>query len=136
MGFFQKFVILADILGFFLITRYPYVDLFCILMRHASMADLKKQGSFDHSAGRMAMTMEMIKQNFEVFVNGALFFVCATGMTLNMQRRNCGLIAAFHVVCTAILTCFEHRQWSEFMIVSYKSIILRGNWQVSREVGI
>lgn len=118
MSFFQKFIIIADIFGFFIITRYPYVDLFCILMRHGSMADSSKQGTFNPSAGRLEMTMDAIKQNFEVFINGAIFFVCATGMTLDMQRRGCGVMAAFHVVCAAIMTCIEHKQWSEFMIVS------------------
>lgn len=118
MGFFQKFVILSDIIGFFLITRYPYIDLFCILMRHGSKADDLRQGYFDPSTGRVAMAMELIKQNFELFVNGVTFFVAATGMTLDMQRRNCGLIAAIHVVCSAIFTCFEHKTWSEFMLVS------------------
>lgn len=125
MGFFEKFVILSDMIGFFLVTRYPYFDLFCMLMKIGRSTENSRGINKAYTLSTSIFSMEMLRENFEVYVHGSIYFVCATGMTLDIGRRNCGLFSAFHIVFLAVSTCFENRQWSEFMMVRIQYFLIR-----------
>lgn len=121
MGFFEKFVFLADMIGFFLVTRYPYFDLFCMLMKEGRSTESYRGVNKAYTPSTSIFSMQMLRENFEVYLHGSIYFVCATGMTLDIGRRNCGLVSAFHIVYLAISSCFENKQWSEFMMVRNSS---------------
>ncbi|EDO46567.1 predicted protein [Nematostella vectensis] len=110
MGFLEKTLIIADMIGLFLVTRYPYFDLFCLLMRMGSKADTVKM--------KVDSIFDTLRPEYlSFYLNGAIFFVCGTAMTLDMRRRTFGIVSAFHIFISAILLCFENQRWSEFMMV-------------------
>ena len=53
-----------------------------------------------------------------VYMHAAGFFVCGTGMTLDFKRRKCGFAAAVHEIVYAVMTLYQQKRYSEYLIVS------------------
>ena len=101
-----------DALGLFLITRFPFIELFVLLMSTGEEAE--------NLPGARTLTFRdtLRREYLLVYINALIFFVCGTGMTLDLKRRKCGLAAALHVVVYTGVTLYQLKKSSEYLIVS------------------
>ena len=101
-----------DALGLFLVTRFPFIELFMLLMSTGEKAE-------NLPGGQTFTFRDTLRREYVlVYVNAAVFFVCGTGMTLDFKRRKCGFVAALHAVVYTTITLFERKRYSEYLIVS------------------
>ena len=108
----ERLVVAFDFLAVFIITRYPYLEIFLLLM---SMGD--KGGQI----GSIRSFTESLQQreNVIVYVHAAVYFLCATGMTLDIKRRQSGFAAFIHLVIVTALSVIENgSRWPETLTVS------------------
>ena len=103
-----------DALGLFIVTRFPFIELFILLMSTGEEAE--------NSPGARTLSFKdtLRREYVLVYINGIVFFVCGTGMTLDMKRRKCGLAAALHAIIYTGVTLFQRKGYSEYLIVSIK----------------
>lgn len=101
-----------DALGLFIVTRFPFIELFMLLMSTGERADSLP------GVQTLSFKDTLRKEYVLVYINAAIFFVCGTGMTLDFKRRKCGFAAALHAVIYTTMTLFQRKQYSEYLIVS------------------
>ena len=95
-----------DALGLFIVTRFPFIELFILLS----------------STGEKAR--DTLRREYAlVYANAAVFLVCGTGMTLDFKRRQCGFAAALHAVIYTATALFQRKSPSEYLIVSKANYI-------------
>lgn len=103
---------LLDALGLFIVTRFPFIELFLLLMSTGERAE-KAPGL------KITSFKDTLKQEYIlVYLNAAIFFVCGTGMTLDFKRRKCGFAALLHAIVYTAVTLYQTERYSEFLIVS------------------
>ena len=102
-----------DALGLFIVTRFPFIELFILLMSTGEKAE-RMPGARIIFSFRDTLRREYVL----VYANAAVFFVCGTGMTLDFKRRKCAVAAALHAVIYTATALFERTSPSEYLIVS------------------
>ena len=103
---------ILDALGLFLVTRFPFIELFMLLMSTGEKAE-------SMPGGQIFTFRDTLRREYVlVYVNAAVFFVCGTGMTMDFKRRKCGFAAAVHAVVYTTITLFQRKRYSEYLIVS------------------
>lgn len=111
MGVVQKLVVAFDFLAIFIITRYPYLEIFLLFM---SMSD---------SNGRIGIVRSFSeslqqRENVIVYIHAAIYFVCATGMTIDIKRRQFGFAAFIHLAIVTTLSVINNgSRWPETLTV-------------------
>lgn len=101
-----------DALGLFIVTRFPFIELFILLMSTGEKAE-------SMPGARIFTFRDTLRREYVlVYANAAVFFVCGTGMTLDFKRRKCGFAAALHAVIYTVTTLFQRKSSSEYLIVS------------------
>lgn len=101
-----------DALGLFIVTRFPFIELFMLLMSTGEKAE-------SLPGGQIFTFRDTLRQEYVlVYANAAVFFLCGTGMTLDFKRRKCGFAAALHAVIYTTMTLFQRKSDSEYFIVS------------------
>ena len=107
-----------DALGLFIITRFPFIELFTLLMSTGEKAE--------HMPGTRIFTFrDTLRREYAfVYANAAVFFVCGTGMTLDFKRRKCGVAAALHAVIYTATALFQQKSPSEYLIVSKANVYM------------
>lgn len=114
MATLERTLRLLDALGLFIVTRFPFIELFMLLMSTGEQAEKS-------SWGKIASFKDTLRKEYIlVYINAAAFFVCGTGMTLDFKRRKCGFAAALHAIVYTAMTLYRHQRYSEYMIVSVK----------------
>lgn len=103
---------LLDALGLFIVTRFPFIELFLLLMSTGERAE--KAPGLKITSFKDTLRQEYIL----VYLNAAIFFVCGTGMTLDIKRRKCGFAALLHAIVYTAVTLYQTERYSEFLIVS------------------
>ena len=103
---------LLDALGLFIVTRFPFIELFLLLMSTGERAE--KVSWLKITSFKDTLRREYIL----VYLNAAIFFVCGTGMTLDIKRRKCGFAALLHAIVYTAVTLYQRERYSEFLIVS------------------
>lgn len=112
MGTLERTLRLLDVLGLFIITRFPFIELFMLLMATGEQAEKTP-------FGRITNFKDTFRQEyFLVYLNAAIFFVCGTGMTLDFKRRRCGFAAAAHEIVYTVIILYQQKRYSEYLIVS------------------
>lgn len=111
MAVLDRVLRVLDALGLFLITRFPFIELFVLLMSTGEEAE--------NLPGARTLTFRdtLRREYLLVYINALIFFVCGTGMTLDLKRRKCGLAAALHVVVYTGVTLYQLKKSSEYLIV-------------------
>lgn len=100
-----------DALGLFIVTRFPFIELFILLMSTGEKAE-RMPGA------RIFTFRDTLRREYViVYANAAVFFVCGTGMTLDFKRRKCAVAAALHAVIYTAAALFERTTPSEYLIV-------------------
>lgn len=103
-----------DVLGLFIVTRFPFIELFILLMSTGEKAE-RMPGA------RIFTFRDTLRREYVlVYVNAAVFFLCGTGMTLDFKRRKCAVAAALHAVIYTATALFERTTPSEYLIVSIR----------------
>ena len=112
MAIVRKLVVVFDFLAIFIITRYPYLEIFLLFM---TMSD---------SNGRIGAVRNFTeslqqRENVIVYIHAAVYFLCATGMTLDIKKRYCGFVAFIHLATvTAFSVISNGSRWPETLTVS------------------
>lgn len=107
-----------DALGLFIVTRFPFIELFTLLMSTGEKAE-RMPGA------RIFTFRDTLRREYVlVYANAAVFFVCGTGMTLDFKRRKCGFAAALHAVVYTVIALFQHKSPSEYLIVSKANVYM------------
>ena len=117
MGSLERTVRILDALGLFIVTRFPFIELFLLLMATGDQAEKTPIGKIANFRDTLR------KEYFLVYVNAFVFFVCGTGMTMDFKRRQCGFAAAIHELVYAVITLYQQKNRSEYLIVSKYSHI-------------
>ena len=112
MGSLERTVRILDALGLFIVTRFPFIELFLLLMATGDQAEKTPIGKITNFRDTLR------KEYFLVYVNAFVFFVCGTGMTMDFKRRQCGFAAAIHELVYAVITLYQQKNRSEYLIVS------------------
>ena len=115
MAVIEKALRLLDAVGLFIVTRFPFIELFLLLMSTGEQAE-------NTPGARTLSFKDTLRREYViVYVHGAIFFVCGTGMTLDLMRRKCGFAAALHLAVYSAMTLTQRkRSSSEYFIVSGK----------------
>ncbi|XP_068721194.1 transmembrane protein 101-like [Montipora capricornis] len=111
MGTLDRTFRILDALGLFIVTRFPFIELFLLLMATGDQAEKTPLGKITNF--RDTFRREFILVYFNAFV----FFVCGTGMTLDFKRRQCGFAAAVHAIVYTVITLYQQKGHSEYLIV-------------------
>lgn len=112
MATLERTLRLLDALGLFIVTRFPFIELFMLLMATGEQAEKTP-------FGKITSFKDTLKREYIlVYTNAVIFFICGTGMTLDFKRRKCGFAAALHAIFYTILTIYQRQRYSEYFIVS------------------
>lgn len=114
MGAFQKILGLVDALGLFLVTRHPFVELFLLLMRTGD--NLPEQSG---SIPENFVDTVFRREYFMIYLHSVVYFICGTGMTLDMKRRQCGFAAGVHVAVVTAMTLHGSPKMTEYSMVRF-----------------
>lgn len=112
MGTLERTLRLLDVLGLFIVTRFPFIELFMLLMATGEQAEKTPFGRITNFKDTFR------REYFLVYLNAAIFFVCGTGMTLDFKRRRCGFAAAAHEIIYTVIILYQQKRYSEYLIVS------------------
>lgn len=116
MGPLERTFRVLDALGLFIVTRFPFIELFLLLMATGDQAEKTPSGKITNFKETLR------REYFLVYVNAFVFFVCGTGMTMDFKRRQCGFAAAVHELVYAVITLYQQKNRSEYLIVSKSCI--------------
>ena len=112
MAALERTLRVLDALGLFIVTRFPFIELFILLMSTGEQAEKSPWGKIESFKDTLR------REYILVYVNAVIFFVCGTGMTLDFKRRKCGFAAALHVIVYTAMTLYQRQHHSEYLIVS------------------
>ena len=109
---------ILDALGLFIVTRFPFIELFMLLMATGDQAEKTPFGKITNFKDTFR------REYIVVYMHALGFFVCGTGMTLDFKRRKCGFAAAVHEIVYAVMTLYQQKRYSEYLIVSLITSII------------